>query len=104
MSANALKDNNFYTEDAINAAFMRNHRGEVCIAFTDPAYVRADAVSVNPDSLAVFVIVYENKFFVGHVSENMVQAFKSNDQALLTSLRPDGTVMELMAPIQVQRQ
>lgn len=103
MGVNALKDNNFFTEEAISAAFMRNHRGEVCIAFTDPAYVRADAISVNPDSMAVYVIVYENKFFIGHVSENMVRAFKSNDQALLTALRPDGTVLELLSPIKVQQ-
>jgi len=36
------------------------------------------------------------------VSEGMADAFVNNREALLTALRPDGTVFELLAPVQIQ--
>jgi hypothetical protein len=88
-------------DDYINAAFMRNHRGNVCIAFSDPAYARADSVLVDADHLAIHLIIHGNSYFIGHVSEGMLGAFCENGTALLTALRPDGTVLELEAPIEI---
>ena len=91
-------------EDAgISAAFLRNHRGEVCIAFSDPSYVRADAIWIDEQSLAVHAIIHHASHLIGNVSEGMMQAFKHNNDALLTAVRPDGTILELRAPIQGER-
>lgn len=87
--------------EGLDAAFMRNHRGQVCIAFADPDYVRADSIFVDRDSLTIYAIIHQASHFVGTVSENMVDAFVGSKEALLTGLRPDGSVLELSAPVQV---
>jgi len=87
---------------AINAAFMRNHRGEVCIAFSDPVYARADAILLDPQKGEVFVVVHENSFFITQLSEAMIGAFQNNKEALLTAIRPDGSLLELTAPVQIE--
>lgn len=84
----------------VNAAFLRNHRGEVCINFSDPSYVSADAIIVDPHCLEIHALIHQNFHLIGQVSDGMADAFLSNEQALLTALRPDGTVHELYAPIQ----
>jgi len=86
-------------DEEVNAAFMRNHRGAVCIAFSDPSYVRADAILVDRASGAVHAVLHENSCLIGHVSGGMVRAFTENREVLLTALRPDGTVFELVAPV-----
>ena len=88
-------------ETEINAAFMRNHRGDVCIAFSDPAYVRSDAVMIDPADLSVYAVIHQSSYLIGSVSETMARAFAENEQALLTALRPDGSVYELFVPIQI---
>ena len=88
-------------EGGINAAFMSNHRGEVCIAFSDPVYARADTILLDRKSLAIHVIIHQSSFFISHVSEGMARAFENNKQALLTAIRPDGSLLELVAPIEV---
>src|SRR3982751_1895058 len=74
--------------DEVDAAFMRNHRGEVCIAFTDPVYVRADAILVDPQTCSIQAVLHEASHRLGHVSEGMIDAFTQNNEALLTAMRP----------------
>jgi hypothetical protein len=100
MAPAALKHQDTPGEE-VSAAFMRNHRGAVCIAFADPVYVRAESIVVHPDTCAIHCILHENTHLLGHVSEVMIKAFLDNKEALLTALRPDGTVFELVAPVQV---
>ncbi len=88
-------------EVGINAAFMSNHRGQVCIAFSDPVYARADTILVNSKNLSVHAILHENSFFIGTVSEVMAHTFENNKEALLTAIRPDGSLLELSVPIEV---
>ena len=88
-------------EEGINAAFMRNHRGEVCIAFSDPVYARADFVLIDRHSRALHVVMHQNAYFISKVSDVMLHAFETNKNALLTAIRPDGTLLELTAPIEI---
>lgn len=88
-------------ESWINAAFMSNHRGEVCIAFSDPVYARADSILVDRKKCSVHIIIHENSFLVGAVSEVMARTFENNKEALLTAIRPDGSLLELTAPIEI---
>lgn len=87
--------------EGVPAAFMRNHRGEVCIAFSDPVYARADSIFVDQDNLSVYAVVHQAAHFVGTVSEGMANAIAESKEALLTALRSDGSVLELFAPVQV---
>jgi hypothetical protein len=88
--------------DCIDAAFMRNHRGEVCITFADPVYVRAETIVVDRKTCSIHAVLHEASHLIGQVSEGMADAFVNKREALLTALRPDGTVFELVAPVQIQ--
>jgi hypothetical protein len=87
--------------EGLPAAFMRNHRGQVCIAFADPAYARADSIFVDRANLSIYAVVHQASHFVGTVSEGMATAFADSPEALLTALRSDGSILELSAPVQV---
>lgn len=96
--ANALRKEE---NRGINAAFMSNHRGQVCIAFSDPIYARADSILLDPDTRALHVVMHGRSYLISTVSEPMCRCFENNDHALLTAIRPDGSLLELEAPIQV---
>jgi hypothetical protein len=89
-------------DDGVDAAFMRNHRGEVCIAFSDPAYVRAETILVDCKDCSIHAVLHENAHLLGHVSEGMAEAFVHNREALLTAMRADGTVFEMIAPVHIE--
>lgn len=97
----ALEALNVEPQEGISAAFMRNHHGKVCIAFSDPAYVRADTVVIDPKDFSVHVILQEASHFVTQVSDVMARTLAENEEALLTAVKPDGSIFELFAPIQV---
>jgi len=88
-------------DQGISAAFLRNHHGKVCIAFADPAYVRADAILLDQKDGSVHAILHQNSFFISRVSEPMCKALAENDKALLTAIKADGSVFELFVPVQV---
>lgn len=87
--------------EGLDAAFMRNHRGQVCIAFADPDYARAESIFVDQDTFAIYAVIHQASHLVGTVSEGMLAAFAESREALLTALRADGSLLELMAPVQV---
>lgn len=87
--------------EGVNAAFMRNHRGEVCIAFADPVYARADSIFIDRANLTVYAVLHQAAHLVGVVSEGMAGAIADSKEALLTALHADGSILELSAPVQV---
>lgn len=86
-------------EPAANAAFLRNHAGDMCIALSDPVFVQSDTIVVDRSTLNVFAVLYESAHFIGAVSEGMADAFLQQDRVLLSAMRGDGTMFELTAPI-----
>jgi hypothetical protein len=81
------------------AAFLRNHAGEVCIALSDPAFVQSDTIVVDRSTLCVFAVRHEAAYLLGSVSQGMADAFALSDHVLLSSMRADGTMFELTAPV-----
>lgn len=100
----ALEAFNKSEPEGVNAAFMRNHRGDVCIAFADPAYVRSERIIIDPASQSIHAILHQSLYFLGYVSDVMIDAFHTRKEALLTSLRPDGTIFEVMVPVEEREQ
>ena len=98
MSSEAL---DWEEQAAINAAFMCNHRGDVCIVFSDPLYARSDSILVDHSDMSIHAILHHHQYFLGNVSEQMMRAFEENEQALLTAIKADGSVLELAAPIEI---
>lgn len=86
----------------VNAAFMRNRKGAVCIAFSDPAYVRSEVILLDRDTLSIHAILHESSHLLGHVSETMAQAFEENEETLLAALLSNGSVLELQVPVKLE--
>lgn len=87
------------SQPGVQAAFLCNQKGDVCIAFDDPAYVRADTIVIDAESASVHAVLHETALLVGHVSQAMMEAFGRKKTTLLTAVRPDGSIFEMMAPI-----
>lgn len=90
-------------EIAVNAAFLSNKAGEVCISFSDPAYVHADTIVLDPETRGVFAVLYQSSHYLGSVSKDMAEVFSQNDHVLLSSLSAEGTVFELIAPLMASK-
>lgn len=101
MDVRAAEDHGEY--EGLEAALLKNRRGEVCITFEDPVFVHADAIYVDQADHAIHAIIYETPYLVAHVSDEMTAAFALSKEALLAAVQPDGTVLELMAPVLVGR-
>lgn len=93
------KQNNHSESEAVEAAFLCNRHGEVCIAFADPSYVRAEIIVLDRSCGAVHAVMYESDHLLGYVSGPMVEAFAAREEVLLTATRSDGSVFELSAPV-----
>lgn len=87
--------------ETLDAALLSNRRGEVCITFEDPVFVHADAIFVDPADKAIHAVIYERPYLVAYVSEAMLASFAHSKEALLAAVNPDGTILELMAPVMV---
>lgn len=83
----------------LDAALLKNRRGEVCITFDDPVFVHADAVYVDLSEQAVYALIYERPYLVARVSEGMAVAFLKAREVLLAAIQPDGSILELVAPV-----
>lgn len=86
-------------DPAAEAAFLKNHAGEVCIALSDPVFVQSDTIVVDRATLCVFAVLHEAAHFLGAVSQGMADAFARTDHVLLSAMRADGTMFELTAPV-----
>lgn len=86
-------------ELATGAEFVQNQRGEISIALSDPAFVQSDSIVIDRDALTVFAVFHEAAHFIGMIPEGMVAALTGREHVLLSSLRGDGTVFELKAPV-----
>ncbi len=94
----------FVQQDLVQAAFLCNRTGDVCIAFDDPAFVQSDAILIDVEKGNIHAILHEADRLLGHVSPIMLKAFRSRDTALLTAVRPDGSIFEMTAPVSTMKQ
>jgi hypothetical protein len=89
--------------EELTSVLLKNGRDEVCITFEDPTFVHADIIYVDQADHTIHAVIYQTPFLVGHVSDEMMKAFADSKEALLAAVQPDGTILELMAPIMVGR-
>ncbi len=81
--------------------FIVNMKGEVCIAFSDPAFVQTDTVLVDPRAAHIHAILHQEDYDLGPVSPAILEQFGRRREALLAAVRPDGSIFELSVPIRV---
>jgi hypothetical protein len=91
----------YSSDHDLHAAFLCNRGGDVCIAFDDPVYVGSEAILIDADQRTVHAVLHQSQWLLGYVSQAMMQSFCQRPEALLTALRPDGSIYEMMAPISI---
>lgn len=82
-----------------SASFMRNANGEVCIAFDDAAFARAEIVFIDPNSLEVTALLDGVQLHIGHISPDLAHSFMSHETVLLTGPHPMGYDVTLEAAL-----
>lgn len=96
-----MNTQNYGEIEGLDAALLTNRQGAVCITFEDPTYVHADAIYVDRADHSIHAVIFDRSYLVAHVSDNMIAAFAQSHEALLAAIQPDGTILELMAPVLV---
>lgn len=79
----------------ISSGFLLNKAGKVAIVFDDPAFVRAETITLDRTSGTLHAILHEQHHHIGDLTGKMIDAFAANGQVLLTSRRGDGSVFDL---------
>lgn len=59
------------SNDTILQDFSRNPDGQLCIRFSDPAYVRADMIIFDRKDNSLHAVLHENSHFVGYLPKEM---------------------------------
>lgn len=82
-------------------AFIRNEKGDICIAFSDPAYVRSDTIVLDARDGSLHAILHEGSHPIGQLSRDMTQSFADQSEVLLCAVTSHGGVFELISPLTV---
>ena len=83
----------------ISSGFLLNQAGKVAIVFDDPAFVRAETITLDRSSGSLHAILHEQHHHIGELNAAMTEAFAANGRVLLTSKRGDGSVFDLQADL-----
>lgn len=81
------------------AAFFLNEKGQAAIAFSDPAFVRADLIVIDRRDHSVHAVLHESSHLIGHVSPEMADAILGGGEILLAAVHTQGHLVDLFAPV-----
>lgn len=68
-----------------NVILTRTEQGDVCMNFTDPAFVRADGIIVDRKDCSIHAVLHGAAHFVGHVSDCEAALLTDRQPILLTA-------------------
>jgi hypothetical protein len=86
---------------SIQAQFLKNARGDAFIRFFDPEYVRADIIVFERSSKSLYAVLHEQEHFLGHVNDDMVDAFIASKEVHLSAPHYFSGNLHLRAPLSV---
>lgn len=81
------------------AAFFLDRNGQAAIAFSDPAFVRADLIVIDRRDHSVHAVLHESSHLIGHVSPEMAEAILNGGEILLAAVHTHGHLVDLFAPV-----
>jgi hypothetical protein len=85
----------------VSSSFLRNGSGDVAIVFDDPTFVRAEIVLLDRSRGAVHALLHERLHLIGEVSRDMADMMCQKSDVLLSSVRPDGSVLDMRADLRL---
>ncbi len=73
------------TNDSILKEFSRNPHGQLCIHFTDPAYVRADLIIFDRKDKSLHAVLEGASHFIGYADHNLARNLHDEDEVILAA-------------------
>ncbi len=86
-------------DTAIDTSFLLTPSGHVALVFDDANFVRAEQIIFHSESGELGAILHHQYHVLGHLSGKLKQAFAAQTQVSLSSLRSDGSLLDLTAEI-----
>lgn len=86
---------------SVNSSFLLNDQGNVGIMFDDPNFVRSDTILFDRQTGNVHALLNETQMLVGHIAGKVLDAFTRQSKVTLSSLRCDGSTLDLEARVVV---
>lgn len=69
--------------------------------FDDPNFVRSETIIFDTETGNVHALLNNAQMLIGHISGNLIKAFSNQNKVTLTSMRSDGSVLDLEAKLVV---
>ncbi len=82
---------------SVNSSFLLNDKGFVGIVFDDANFVRSDTIIVEQSTGDIHAMLNEKQMLIGHLTGKLIQAFSRQSKVMLSSMRSDGSVLDLEA-------
>lgn len=86
---------------SVNSSFLCNDKGVVGILFDDLNFVRADTIIFEQSTGNVHALLDNAQMLIGHIKGKLTQAFANQNKVTLTSMRSDGSMLDLEAKLVV---
>jgi hypothetical protein len=71
--------------DSILKEFSRNPNGQLCIHFTDPAYVRADVIIYDSKDNSLHAVLEGSSHFIGYADHDLIRNLHDEDEIILAA-------------------
>lgn len=88
-------------KDSILQDFSRNPRGQLCIHFTDPAYVRSDLIIFDRKDSSLHAVLEGTSHFVGYAGPDLARNLHNEEEVVLAAPHYFSGVVKLSARIAV---
>ena len=86
---------------SVNSSFLCNDKGMVGILFDDPNFVRSETIIYDETTGNVHALLNNTQMLIGRVSGSLTKAFSNQNKVTLSSMRVDGSVLDLEARLVV---
>jgi hypothetical protein len=87
--------------DGIPAHYSLNTQGQICITFSDPAYVRSDAIIFNRNDNSLHAVLNEGLHLIGNVEGDLRKSFAAKSEVVLSAPHYFSGSIKLKTPLVV---
>ncbi len=87
--------------EGIPAHCSQNSQGQVCITFSDPAYVRSEMIIFNPGDSSLHAVLNEGLHLIGKVDGDLRKSFAAKSEVILSAPHYFSGSIKLKTPLVV---
>lgn len=88
--------------EGVPAHYSLNQQGQICITFSDPAYVRSDMIIFDRRDSSLHAVLNEGLHLIGHVEGDLTKSFAAKSEVWLTAPHYFTGTINLKTPLVVK--